>query len=62
MINGVRWIVDKKSEKILKKNNQSVSYDVWNVLDDKVEGLSVPEIVKDQIINYIFKSDSDLSQ
>ncbi len=62
MINGVRWIVDKKSEKILKKNNQSVSYDVWNVLDDKVEGLSVPVIVKDQIINYIFKSDSDLSQ
>ena len=47
IINGVKWIVDEVNEKIYKKNNPEVTYDVYEFAD------KLDEKTQDEILSYL---------
>jgi len=49
IINGTKWIVDEKNERIYKKNNPDVSYDVYGFME------KVDEKLQDEILSYLVK-------
>lgn len=48
-IDGVKWALDKNTEELYKKNKPGIRYNVWDLLDDKVEEFILPDNVKSKI-------------
>lgn len=54
-IDGVKWALDKNTEELYKKNKSAIRYNVWDLLDDKVEEFILPDNVKSQIENQLLQ-------
>lgn len=52
-INGTPYVVDKENSTLFKKNDPKVSYDVYEALEDEIEGLEIDSKTKDEILAYL---------
>ena len=53
IINGTKFIVDPENEIVYKKNDPKVKYNVWDVIEGKIENLSIEDKSKDKILDYL---------
>jgi len=47
---GTKWVLDPANETFYKKNKPSEIVSVWDVLDNKIEGVEIDEETKDAIL------------
>lgn len=52
-IKGVKWLLDKKQEVLIKKNNPTVKVNVWDVLEDKIEDMIIDDKTKEEIMSFL---------
>lgn len=50
---GTKWVLDPKNETMFKKNKPSDSVSVWDLLDDKIENLTIDQDTKDEIMSHL---------
>lgn len=48
---GTKWVLDPAKEIFFKKNKPSETISVWDVLDDKIEGVAIDQEIKDVILS-----------
>ena len=48
---GTKWVLDPANETFYKKNKPSEIVSVWDVLDNKIEGVAIDEEIKDAILS-----------
>jgi hypothetical protein len=50
---GTKWVLDPEKEIFFKKNKPSETVSVWDVLEDKIEGVTTDEATKDEIMSHL---------
>ena len=52
-IDGKKWVFDKDKEILYYRNDPKKFYNVYDVLDDKIENMSLKQREKDEILSYL---------
>lgn len=53
IIDGKKWVFDRKEEKLYNRNNPKNSFNIYDVLDDKIENVKLKQREKDEILSYL---------
>jgi len=53
LVNGKKWVFDKEGSKFFERNKKENSYDVYDILDDKIENVKLTQQQKDEILSYL---------
>lgn len=54
-IDGVKWALDKNTEELYKKNKPEIRYNVWDLMDDKIEDFQLSNKAKEVLENQILQ-------
>lgn len=52
-VNGRKWVFDKEKESFFLRNDPKKTYSVYDILDDKIEGVNLSQTQKDEILGYL---------
>ena len=52
-VDGKKWVFDKEKQTLFLRNDPKKSFNIYDVLDDKVEGVSLSQEQKDEILGYL---------
>ena len=53
VVNGKKWVFDKDGSKFFLRNKKEISYDIYDILDDKIEDVKLNQQQKDEILSYL---------
>lgn len=53
LVNGKKWVFDKERSKFFLRNKKEISYDVYDILEDKIEDVKLTQQQKDEILSYL---------
>ena len=53
VVNGRKWVFDKVGMKFFLRNKKDISFDVYDILDDKIEDVKLNQQQKDEILSYL---------
>ena len=53
VVNGRKWVFDKEGMKFFLRNKKEISYDVYDILEDKIEDVKLTQQQKDEILSYL---------
>lgn len=53
VVNGRKWVFDKVGMKFFLRNKKEISYDVYDILEDKIEDVKLTQQQKDEILSYL---------
>ena len=52
-VDGKKWVFDKEKQTFFLRNDPKKSYNVYDILDDKIEGVTLSPEQKDEILGYL---------
>ena len=52
-VNAKKWVFDKEKQTFFLRNDPKKSYNVYDILDDKIEGVTLSPEQKDEILGYL---------
>jgi hypothetical protein len=52
-VNAKKWVFDKEKQTFFLRNDPKKSYNVYDILDDKIEGVILSPEQKDEILGYL---------
>ena len=52
-INGRKWLLDTEKEVLILRNDPSKFYNIYEILEDKIEGITLSQEQKDEILGYL---------
>jgi hypothetical protein len=52
-VDGKKWVFDKEKQTLFLRNDPKKSYNVYDILDDKIEGVTLSQDQKDEILGFL---------
>jgi hypothetical protein len=52
-VNAKKWVFDKEKETFFLRKDPKKSYRVYDIMDDKIEGVTLSQEQKDEILGYL---------